>query len=54
MAAASASKSTESYLGLLFVMDEAAIYGYITPFKVKIVIMLSLTDAVVRDADVDC
>ena len=52
MAAASSTKSTECYLGLLFVMDEAAIYGYITPLKVKIVIMLSLTDSVVRDADV--
>ena len=51
VAAANASKSTECYLGLLYVED-VAVYGYMTPLKVKIIIALELSDAVVRDADV--
>ncbi|KAI6113722.1 trafficking protein particle complex 2 [Pisolithus croceorrhizus] len=46
------TKPTECYLGLLYVMDDVAAYGYITPLKVKMVIALALTDSVVRDADV--
>ena len=33
-------------------MEDVAVYGYITPLKVKIIIALALTDSVVRDADV--
>lgn len=33
-------------------MDDVAAYGYVTPLKVKIVLALPLTDAVVRDAEV--
>ncbi|KAI0347117.1 trafficking protein particle complex 2 [Trametopsis cervina] len=51
IAAANANKSTDCYLGLLYVED-VAVYGYMTPLKVKIVISLELTDSVVRDADV--
>ncbi|GJE84524.1 trafficking protein particle complex 2 [Phanerochaete sordida] len=51
IAAANATKSTECYLGLLYVED-VAVYGYMTPLKVKIIIALELSDAVVRDADV--
>ena len=47
-----ASKSTECYLNLLYTMEDVAVYGYMTPLKVKIIIALALTDAVVRDADV--
>jgi hypothetical protein len=32
-------------------MEDVAVYGYITPLKVKIVIALSLSDFVVRDAE---
>ncbi len=46
------NKSTECYLGLLHVMDDVAVYGYITPLRVKIVVMLALTDSIVRDADI--
>ena len=49
--AANANKSVECYLGLLFVED-VAVYGFMTPLKVKIIIALELSDAVVRDADV--
>ncbi|KAI0326654.1 Sedlin [Cubamyces sp. BRFM 1775] len=47
-----ASKSTECYLNLLYTMEDVAVYGYMTPLKVKIIVALALTDAVVRDADV--
>ena len=33
-------------------MDDVAAYGYVTPLKVKIVLALALTDAVVRDTEV--
>ncbi|KZT24534.1 Sedlin [Neolentinus lepideus HHB14362 ss-1] len=48
----SGTKATESYLGLLFSMENAAVYGYITPLKMKIVLALALSDVVVRDADI--
>ncbi|KAI0092033.1 trafficking protein particle complex 2, partial [Irpex rosettiformis] len=51
ISAANATKSTECYLGLLYVED-VAVYGYMTPLKVKIIIALELTDSVIRDADV--
>jgi len=47
-----AKSSTECYLGLLYAMDDFAVYGYITPLRVKIVLTIALTDALVRDADV--
>ena len=50
--AAVASKSTDCYLNLLYTMEDVAVYGYITPLKVKIIIVLALTDSVVRDADI--
>ncbi|KAI0070565.1 Sedlin [Panus rudis PR-1116 ss-1] len=49
--AAVAAKSNDPYLGLLYVED-VAVYGYMTPLKVKIIITLELTDAVVKDIDV--
>ncbi|KAH9918174.1 trafficking protein particle complex 2 [Epithele typhae] len=51
-AAAIASKSTDCYMNLLYTMEDVAVYGYMTPLKMKIIIALALTDSVVRDADV--
>lgn len=45
-------KNTESYLGLLYTMDDVAVYGYITVSKMKIILALSLSDTVVKDAEV--
>jgi hypothetical protein len=45
------SKSADSYLGLLYSMDDVAVYGFITSLKVKIILALALSDAVVRDGD---
>ncbi|TFY57540.1 hypothetical protein EVG20_g8505 [Dentipellis fragilis] len=47
-----AGKSTECYLGFLYAMEDVAVYGYVTPLKLKIVLAFALSDAVVRDADV--
>jgi hypothetical protein len=52
LAGGTTSKPTDGYLGLLYAMDDVAAYGYVTPLKVKIVLALALTDAVVRDAEV--
>ncbi|KAI0796816.1 Sedlin [Abortiporus biennis] len=49
--AATATKSTDCYLGLLYVED-VAVYGYMTPLKVKIILALELSDALVRDVDI--
>ncbi|KIY51647.1 Sedlin [Fistulina hepatica ATCC 64428] len=46
-------KSQDPYLGLLYAMEDVAVYGYITPLKVKIVLALALSDSVVRDVDVN-
>eukprot|EP00918_Siedleckia_nematoides_P004192 GHVU01009410.1.p2 GENE.GHVU01009410.1~~GHVU01009410.1.p2 ORF type:complete len:101 (+),score=7.24 GHVU01009410.1:154-456(+) len=34
-------------------MADVAIYGYITPLKVKIIIALALSDATVRDVEIN-
>lgn len=49
---AAAGKACECYLGLLFCLEDVAVYGYITPLKVKIVIALPLSDSVVKDAEI--
>ncbi|KAF8529193.1 trafficking protein particle complex 2 [Hysterangium stoloniferum] len=46
------AKHNECYLGLLYSMEDLAVYGYVTPTRLKIVIALASSDAVVRDADV--
>lgn len=33
-------------------MEDVAVYGYMTPLKVKIVLALALSDSVVKDVDV--
>lgn len=33
-------------------MEDVAVYGYMTPLKVKIVLALALSDTVVRDAEI--
>ncbi|GAA5820057.1 hypothetical protein JCM11251_005465 [Rhodosporidiobolus azoricus] len=47
-----AAKTTESYLGLLYAMEDYAVYGYQTNTRVKFVLALALADAVIRDVDV--
>ncbi|GAA5925804.1 trafficking protein particle complex subunit 2-like protein [Sporobolomyces koalae] len=47
-----AAKTTESYLGLLYAMEDYAVYGYQTNTRIKFVVILALADAVIRDVDV--
>ncbi|PPQ72198.1 hypothetical protein CVT26_006929 [Gymnopilus dilepis] len=49
---AAAGKASDCYLGLLFSLEDAAVYGYITPLKVKIVLALPVSDSVIRDAEI--
>ncbi|KAI0034156.1 Sedlin [Vararia minispora EC-137] len=49
---AALSKGADGYLGFLYAMEDVAVYGYLTPLKLKIILALTLTDAVIRDADV--
>lgn len=51
-AVSTTSKLGETYLGHLYSMEDLAVYGYIAPSKIKIVIALALTDAVVKDQDI--
>jgi hypothetical protein len=52
VAAAPKAPAESSYLGFLYALEEVAVYGYVTPLKLKIVVALALTDAVVRDVDI--
>jgi hypothetical protein len=36
----------------LYAIEDVAVYGYITPLKVKIVLALALSDTVVRDVEI--
>ncbi|KAK2466186.1 hypothetical protein APHAL10511_001828 [Amanita phalloides] len=49
----SAGKSADCYLGLLYAMEDVAVYGYITPLKVKIIIAFAMTDTIIKDAEVN-
>ena len=33
-------------------MEDVAVYGYITPLKVKIILALALSDSVVKDLEI--
>ncbi|KAG8982281.1 hypothetical protein FRB94_008933 [Tulasnella sp. JGI-2019a] len=48
----SATKGGECYLGHLYSMEDLAVYGWVAPSKLKIVVALALTDNVVKDKEV--
>lgn len=52
LSAAPATKFNECYFGYLYSLEDTAVYGYMTPTRLKIVVALELTDSVVRDADI--
>ncbi|WRT67012.1 uncharacterized protein IL334_003978 [Kwoniella shivajii] len=45
-------KPAESYLGLLFCMEDMAFYGFQTTTKIRMVLSIALVDAMVKDADI--
>ncbi|KAI8065118.1 trafficking protein particle complex subunit 2-like protein [Gongronella butleri] len=48
---ASGVRNLDQYLGLLYAMEDLAVYGYQTNTKVKFVVIVSVTDGVIRDTD---
>ncbi|ORZ02356.1 Sedlin [Syncephalastrum racemosum] len=48
---ANGPKNLELYLGLLYAMEDLAVYGFMTNTRVKFVVVVSVTDGIIRDAD---
>ncbi len=34
-------------------MEDVAVYGYVTPLKMKIIVAFALTDTIIKDAEVN-
>lgn len=49
--ASSSRTNAEQYLGLLYTLEDLAVYGFQTCTRLRFLIMLSLTDHAVRDID---
>lgn len=49
--ASSSPTNAEQYLGLLYTLEDLAIYGFQTCTRLRLLLMLSLTDHAVRDID---
>ncbi|KIM33665.1 hypothetical protein M408DRAFT_326323 [Serendipita vermifera MAFF 305830] len=45
-------KATECFLGMLYVLEDVCVYGYLTPTRVKMVIALDQTDEFLKDTDI--
>ncbi|CAI2169204.1 16232_t:CDS:2 [Funneliformis geosporum] len=48
---AAGPEAADTYLGLLYAMEDLAVYGYITNTRVKFVVVLSVPDAVIKNSD---
>ncbi|RSH86606.1 uncharacterized protein EHS24_004876 [Apiotrichum porosum] len=48
----SPNRPADSYLGLLFCMEDMAFYGFQTNTKLRIVLSVALVDAPIKDADI--
>ncbi|CAO1613559.1 unnamed protein product [Parajaminaea phylloscopi] len=46
------SRSSEQYLGLLMTTEDVGVYGFQTSTRVKFLLMVTMSDAIVRDLDV--
>ncbi len=46
------NEAKHPYLGLLYSIDDVAVYAYTTPLNLKIVLALALADAVIPDIKV--
>jgi len=49
---ASTVRPSDGYLGLLYTMDDYAVYGFQTITRIRFVLVLAIADFVVRDLDV--
>ncbi|CAB5333146.1 uncharacterized protein OCT59_028091 [Rhizophagus irregularis] len=50
-AGAAGPEPDDTYLGLLYALEDLAVYGYVTNTKVKFVVVLSIPDAVIKNMD---
>ncbi|OZJ02566.1 hypothetical protein BZG36_04339 [Bifiguratus adelaidae] len=48
---AAGPKAADLYLGLLYSMEDLAVYGYMTNTRVKFVVVITVPDGLVRDSD---
>ncbi|KNC98983.1 uncharacterized protein SPPG_09330 [Spizellomyces punctatus DAOM BR117] len=46
-----AAKHTDQYLGLLYAMEDLAVFGYITNTRIKFILVISLADVIIKDQD---
>ncbi|KAI9090441.1 Sedlin [Phlyctochytrium arcticum] len=45
------AKHTDQYLGLLFAMEDLAVFGYITNTRIKFIVVIGLADVVIKDQE---
>ncbi|PWN27687.1 hypothetical protein BDZ90DRAFT_279466 [Jaminaea rosea] len=45
------NRASEQYLGLLLTLEDVAVYGFQTSTRVKFLVMITISDAIVRDLD---
>ncbi|KAI9345333.1 Sedlin, N-terminal conserved region-domain-containing protein [Obelidium mucronatum] len=45
------SKNMDLYLGLLYCLEDLAVYGFMTNTKIKFVIVISMTDSSIKDIE---
>ncbi|KAI8923828.1 Sedlin [Entophlyctis helioformis] len=46
------TKSFDLYLGLLYVMEDLAVFGYMTNTRVKFVLMVGAADVIIKDQEI--
>ncbi|KAI8608762.1 Sedlin, partial [Chytriomyces sp. MP71] len=45
------SKNLDLYLGLLYCIEDLAVYGFVTNTKIKFITIISMTDASIKDIE---
>eukprot|EP00842_Homolaphlyctis_polyrhiza_P000421 jgi/Hompol1/137/HPOL_003276-RA len=45
-------KNYEPYLGLLYAMEDLAVFGYLTNTRVKFILMVAATDTAIKDQEI--
>lgn len=47
----SSGNSTDAYLGLLYALEDTAVYGYVTSSKIKFIVALGMTEIAIRESE---
>ncbi|KAJ3109611.1 Trafficking protein particle complex subunit 2-like protein [Phlyctochytrium planicorne] len=45
------AKHSDLYLGLLFAMEDIAVFGYMTNTKIKFIVVVSITESSIKDIE---